>query len=65
MCLQGFLPTHYVKNGEYPWCALFRNYIKIGVGLLCMALLCILGELCGFLDSLFLLSVHASLKKSD
>ena len=31
--------------------------------LLCMVLLCILGVLCGFLDNLFLLSVHASKKK--
>ena len=28
-----------------------------------MALLCILGVLCDFLDNFFLLSVHASLKK--
>ena len=30
-----------------------------------MALVCILGVLCGFLDNYFLLSVHASLKKKD
>ena len=29
--LQCFLPTRYVKNGEYPWRALFRKYLKIGV----------------------------------
>ena len=48
------------KNGEYPWCALFRKILKIAVKLvclLCMALLCILGVLCGFLDNFFLLSV--------
>ena len=66
MRLQCFPPTRYVKNGEYPWCALFRKFLKIGVQvvcLLCMALLSILGVLCGFLDNFFLLSVHASLKK--
>ena len=30
-----------------------------------MALLCILGVLCDFLDNYFLLSVHASLKKAN
>ena len=60
MCLQCFPPTRYVKNGEYPWCALFRKFLKIGVQvvcLLCKALHCILGVLCGFLDNFFLLSV--------
>ena len=55
MRLQCFPPMRYVKNGEYPWCTLFRNFLKIAVYvcLLCMALLCILGVLCGFLDNLF------------
>ena len=46
MRLQCFPPTRYVKNGEYPWCALFRKVFKIGVYvvcLLCIALLYILG----------------------
>ena len=66
MRLQCFPPTRYVKNGEYPWCALFRKILKIAVKLvclLCMALLCILGVLYGFLDNFFLLSVLVALKK--
>ena len=43
-----------MKNGKFPWCALFRKTLKIGVlvvCLLCKALLCILGVLCGFLTT--------------
>ena len=29
MRLQCFLPTRYVKNEEYPWYALFRNFLKL------------------------------------
>ena len=52
MCLP---PTCY---GEYPWCALFRKILNSSIDcLLCMALLCILGILYGFLNYFFLLSV--------
>ena len=32
MRLQCFPPTRYVKNGEYPWCALFRTIMLAATG---------------------------------
>ena len=71
MRLQCFPPTHYVKNGEYPWCALFKSSQNWCIG----CLLALYGSTvhprcmrCGFLDNnyyFFLLSVHASLKTAN
>ena len=48
--LQCFPRTRYVKNGEYPWCALFTVHPR-----------CIMW----FSGLFFLLSVHASLEKKE
>ena len=67
MRLQCSLPTRYVKNGEYPWCALFRKIFKIGV----YRLLALYGStvhprcIMWLSGHFFLLSVHASLLQSS
>ena len=76
MRLQCSPPTRYVKNGKYPWCALFRN-ISQNWSIGC--LLALYGStvhprslygstmhprcIMWFSGQFFLLSVHASLRR--
>ena len=66
MHLQCFPPTRYLKNREYPWCALFRNYQIWSIGCFFALYGSTMHPRCIVWFSgqyFFLLSMHASLKR--